>query len=134
MIGRIIGAVVVMAALTACQTMIGNAQNQPLQSLAGTEWGFPNNPYNQFIAFNPNGEVNGNGGCNGFFGSFTQMGPQLTFGPIASTRRACQEPLNSAERGFFDVLNRTRTVNATNRELVLFGDRGEVLAVMTRRH
>ena len=133
MIARILGGLAVMAALTACQTAISHSQNRPLPSLVGTEWGFPNNPYDQFIAFNANGEVSGNGGCNGFFGSFTQSGPNIAFGPLASTRRACQDPLDSAERGFMSVLNRARTVNATARELVFYGEQGEVLAVMTRR-
>jgi heat shock protein HslJ len=133
MLGRVIGSIVVMAALAACQKALTQTQHRPLPTLAGTEWGFANSNVDQFVAFRSNGEVNGSGGCNNFFGSFTQNGRLMTFGPLASTRRACPEPLMSAERRFLGLLQETRAVEATWREMTLFGDDGRVLAVMQRR-
>jgi len=39
MLGRIVGSLVVMVALGACQKAISHAANRPLTNLAGTEWG-----------------------------------------------------------------------------------------------
>jgi heat shock protein HslJ len=134
MLGRIIGSILVLGALAACQSVLQGPDNRPLTSLIGTEWGvsLPGG-IDQSIRFQTGSEVSGSSGCNGFFGTFTQQGPRLTFGPIASTRRACPEPLNSAEQQFFDALARTRSLNASTRELALFGEQGEILIRMSRR-
>lgn len=130
---RLIGSFVMMIALTACQTLIPNSPVRPLAMLSGTQWLLTHpDGIDQTISFGTNGQVSGSSGCNNFSGSFMQTGRMVTFGPLASTRRACQEPLQSAEARFFNLLADTRAADATMNELVFFGDRGEVLAVLIR--
>ncbi len=45
----------------------------------------------QTLQFDMEGGVSGNGGCNRFMGSYDLTGG-ISFGPIASTRRACINP------------------------------------------
>ena len=54
------------------------------------------------------GRTSGFGGCNGFNGSFDRRGDALTFGPVASTRMACQPPAGDWENRIFGVLDKTR--------------------------
>ncbi|WP_298917808.1 META domain-containing protein [uncultured Algimonas sp.] len=133
MIGRVVGSLVVMAALAACQKALSHATSRPLASLAGTEWGPMDREGDRFVAFKADGEVVGSGGCNDFFGNFHQSGRVVTFGPLASTKKACPAPLMQAERDFLDLLSRVRAAEATWKELTLFGEDGDVLAVMRRR-
>jgi len=133
MIGRIIGSLVFMVALSACQKAINTAADRPLTSLAGTEWGPIDNEIDQFIAFKSEGDIVGSGGCNNFFGNYTQTGRLITVGPLASTRKACPEPIMTAEQDFLRLLERVRAADATFRELTLYGDDDVVLATLRRR-
>lgn len=133
MIGRILGSLVVMVALTACQKVISQAADRPLASLAGTEWGPLQGDLDQFVAFKSEGDVVGSGGCNNFFGSFTQNGRLISFGPLASTRMACPQPIMDAERDFLQLLENVRAVDATFKELTLYGDNNQVLTTLRRR-
>ncbi|MGB3457287.1 MAG: META domain-containing protein [Litorimonas sp.] len=133
MIARLVGSVVMVAALAACQKALRHVESRPLASLKGTEWGTGDSPVEQFVAFKSDGEVVGSGGCNDFFGSFTQTGRLVTFGPLASTRKACPAAVMRAERDFLALLERVRAAEATWKELTLYGDDNQVLAVMRRR-
>ncbi|MEM7728349.1 MAG: META domain-containing protein [Pseudomonadota bacterium] len=133
MLGRVVGSVVAMAALAACQKALTHLNERPLSTLAGTEWGPADSPHDQFVAFKRDGEVVGSGGCNSFFGNFQQTGRLVTFGPLASTRKACPAPIMQAERDFLALLGRVRAAEATWKQLTLFGEDGDVLAVMRRR-
>jgi heat shock protein HslJ len=128
---KLIGPVVAMGVLAACQRALSEAKQRPLNTLVGTEWGFAED--DRFVAFKTNGEVNGSGGCNNFFGSFTQEGRRLTFGPLASTKKACIGPTMQAERDFFDLLSEVRAAEANHLSLTLYGETGEVLAVLQRK-
>lgn len=133
MIARVVGSVLFMVALTACQKVISNAADRPLASLIGTEWGPAQNEFDQFIAFKDGGEIIGSGGCNNFFGSYTQNGRLITFGPLASTRKACPGPIMEAERDFLQLLENVRAADATFKELTLYGDNNQVLTTLRRR-
>jgi heat shock protein HslJ len=133
MIGRIVGSIVVMVALTAFQKAISQAANRPLTNLAGSEWGPVDNQYDQFVAFKSGGDVIGSGGCNNFFGSFTQNGRLITFGPLASTKKACPQPIMTAEQDFLRLLENVRAVDATFKELTLYDADNQVLTTLRRR-
>jgi heat shock protein HslJ len=47
--------------------------------------------------FEDSGMVSGNTGCNGFLGSYTTEGTSISFGPLATTRRACPSDASSAQ-------------------------------------
>ncbi len=55
------------------------------------------------IAFNADG-VTGTGACNGFSGTFTYENDQISFSPLAATRRACPDPVMEQENLFFEAL------------------------------
>ncbi|MGJ8559007.1 MAG: META domain-containing protein [Litorimonas sp.] len=133
MIGKILAPLVVMVALSACQKVLSHSANRPLASLAGTEWGPMQGDLDQFVAFKSEGDVIGSGGCNNFFGSFTQNGRLITFGPLASTKKACPSPIMDAERDFLKLLEQVRAADATFKELTLYGDNNQVLATLRRR-
>jgi heat shock protein HslJ len=133
MIGRVIGSLVFMVVLSACQKAINTAADSTLTSLAGTEWGPVENEIDQFIAFKSDGEIVGSGGCNNFFGNYTQTGRRITVGPLASTRKACPEPIMTAEQDFLRLLDRVRAADATLKELTLYGADDQVLATLRRR-
>lgn len=50
------------------------------------------------------GQVSGSAGCNHFHGKYSTDGNKLEFGPLATTRRACAEPLMTQEREFLAAL------------------------------
>jgi len=50
------------------------------------------------------GQVAGSAGCNRFHGTYSTEGSKLTVGPLATTRRACQEPLMTQEQQFLAAL------------------------------
>lgn len=130
---RVLGSIAAVALLGACQKALSDAKMRPLPTLVGTEWGPMENDYDQFVAFKSGGEVSGNTGCNNFFGSFEQNGRVVTFGPLASTKKACPGPRMDAERAWLDLMSKVRAADATRMELRLFGENGEELAVLKRR-
>jgi heat shock protein HslJ len=56
------------------------------------------------IKFLEEGKVSGDTGCNRYFGSYEITGETLTFGPLASTRRACAESLMNQEMAFLETM------------------------------
>lgn len=118
-------------AVAGCAKVVTNAQkNQPLTSLAGSEWGFENST--QFIAFKSKGEVRGFGGCNNFFGTYVQDGQALTFGPLASTKKFCQGKMD-AESSFLQSVQNTRQYEATHLSMSLIDENGAVLLQLRRK-
>jgi heat shock protein HslJ len=56
------------------------------------------------IVFAADGSVSGFAGCNSFSGSYTTAGSTLTFGPLASTKMACQRPASAVEDEYLRAL------------------------------
>ncbi len=42
--------------------------------------------------FGEDGELNGNAGCNDYFGPYDTNGNTISMGPLGATRKACEEP------------------------------------------
>jgi putative lipoprotein len=108
-------------------------KTRPLATLAGSEWG-PVDPgaAEQFLAFKAGGEVIGHGGCNRFFGQYTQNGQTLAFGALASTKKYCGD-IMQAETQFLQKLQETRTFQATHLKLSLYDADGNELLALQRR-
>lgn len=91
--------VLAAALLAACAPNPGPARPGPLPpspSLAGTSWIAasiddaplaPGDP--PTVAFGADNRVSGDSSCNRYMGPFFQTATSLTFGELASTRRAC---------------------------------------------
>ncbi|MEP3654554.1 MAG: META domain-containing protein [Litorimonas sp.] len=108
-------------------------KTRPLASLEGSEWGPMETPAKeQFVAFKANGEIRGHGGCNQFFGQYTQEGQKLTIGALASTKKFCADVMD-AENRFMKNLQDTRKIEATHLALRLYNAEGEQLMQLRRK-
>ena len=90
-------------------------RREPPPQLAGVEWkvtSFNNGRHavvgvlgesSVTMSFE-DGKVAGSAGCNRFHGTYSTEGNTLKLGPLATTRRACEEPLMTQEREFLAAL------------------------------
>lgn len=74
------------------------------------------------------GKVNGNTGCNGYFGSVILDGTAMSFGNLGVTQRLCPEPASSQEAQFLRTLDRTRGYRLEDGRLLLLNGSGDTLA------
>lgn len=120
--------------LVGCAKAVGEIRkSRPLASLEGSEWGpVETTATEQFVAFKSNGEIIGSGGCNQFFGQYTQEGETLTIGALASTKKFCPD-IMGAETAFLKTLQNTRRAEATHISLKLYGADGAQLMQLRRR-
>lgn len=54
-----------------------------------------------WVAFDDNGRLSGNAGCNAYTGSYAVDGASVKFGPLASTRRACLSDAANAQESMY---------------------------------
>jgi heat shock protein HslJ len=80
-----------------------------------------------FIRFEVDGSVNGNGGCNRFFGSLQQSESGIAVGPLGSTRMACPEPVMNRETVFLDAVQRMKDFRTDGDTMSLLDDDNVVL-------
>ena len=97
--------------LVAALAPAAGAQSPAPNQLAGTDWllgsveGTPVVSGTNATLLFAEQEVGGNGGCNRFFTDYTTDGVSaLSFGPIGSTRMACDEATNALEQSYFTAL------------------------------
>lgn len=77
------------------------------------------NPHGATLEFNDT-RASGYTGCNRWFADVTQNGEALRFGPVGTTRMACQTRMQQAtERHLLDVLSATRYAHYDQNTLVL---------------
>ena len=81
------------------------------------------------LKFNEDGSIGGSGSINLYFGSFTQNGNSVTFGPLGCTEMAGPVPLMDQESTYFRLLGSTRTSHATGSILELSDATGHVALV-----
>ena len=67
-----------------------------------------------------NGRVSGSGGCNRFNGSYSTKGNQLKIGPLASTFKACEEPVMEQETRFLSALQATQRYEVNSDGLQIY--------------
>jgi len=90
-------------------------KREPPPQLAGVDWkvtSFNNNRQavvgvlgeSSITMSFKEGKVSGSAGCNNFHGTYSTEGSKLQLGPLATTRRACEEPLMTQEREFLAAL------------------------------
>ena len=81
------------------------------------------------LRFEVDGKLNGSGGCNSFFGSYTLGESGIDIGPIGATRMACPEPQMELEAKFFLALENAEKIESRANRLVLLDSAGVELAV-----
>jgi len=75
-------------------------------------------------------KINGYGGCNTFFGTYTKTKNKLIFGPIAKTEMFC-EALMDLENNFVSALSKTVRYKIRGNVLELY-DVNNLLATFTK--
>ncbi|HEX8219510.1 MAG TPA: META domain-containing protein [Chloroflexia bacterium] len=79
------------------------------------------------LLFGDNGTVRGYTICNSYSGPYSEAGDKVTFGPLASTRRACTNPeFIAQERLMMQVLDGTTTVMRSGDRLVITAPAGSL--------
>ena len=73
--------------------------------------------------------INGNTGCNSFFGNYTLDGFTLDFGDLAVSERYCDEPIMESERALLGALNNTGSYMLKDKVLTFYSkeDRAVIL-------
>lgn len=77
------------------------------------------------------GQADGIAACNHFGGGYSLTGDTLTFGPMAVTEMACEEPRMSLEKAFLDALAATVAYRLDGGQLRLLDEAGADLAVLS---
>ena len=111
---RVLAGLAILAVAACDSTGSGtNATPEPTSAadLAGTSWtvlsvgGAPvvegSGPH---LAFGPDGNASGSTGCNSVSGNYSTDGAALTFGPLMTTRMACEADLMVQETAVLEAL------------------------------
>lgn len=80
-----------------------------------------------YIRFEVDGSIEGNAGCNGFFGSLEQRDSGVGVGPLGATRMACPDPIMSRETSFIDAVQKMASFQSTSDSLSLLDEESDVL-------
>lgn len=117
------------------------------QELSGTSWTvtFVNNNTSdtgvvassdtiieQTIAFDAEGEFNGNAGCNSYFGNYEVEGNELSLDAIGSTKMACPEEVMKAETDYLAALEKADTYQIMGYSLQILDADGNILVTFTK--
>jgi heat shock protein HslJ len=121
----------VLFALAACATPQPPTSPTAMH-LSGTKWvrvddanAAPHNPTLEF----EEARASGFAGCNRWFASVTQLGEELRFGDVGTTRMACSaESATAAERSFLAALAAARYAHYDRDALVLLDANQQQLA------
>ncbi len=81
-----------------------------------------------FVLFAVDGSINGNGGCNNFFGSLETSNGDLSVGELGSTRMACPPEIMDREMAFMNALQDTTQFEMGENSLQLLGAGNVLLA------
>ena len=74
------------------------------------------------------GDVSGSGGCNNYNGSYEAGEAQsLSFGPVASTKKMCEQGVSDQEQAYFAALDATASYAIDGDQLTLSDDSGQML-------
>lgn len=83
--------------------------------------------HTMFVRFAADGNINGNGGCNSFFGNLETTDDGISIGQIGLTSMACSPELMRLEKAFLDALQATESFELGERTLKLLNAGKEVL-------
>lgn len=117
-----------------------NAATPSVTSLAGTAWHIEDAGGTAVVStaqtelrIGADGRVSGNTGCNSFTGTATIEGSNVTFSPLATTRRACDAALTDQERGILGAMESVKSFTvAEDGRLALLGSDGLPLLRLVR--
>ena len=126
---NIVGAVIltVFSAVSGCMSASKDAKPNAQTLLNGTSWQLGkigDQPVEEdtqpTLQFTQAGQVSGSGSCNRFSGTVTLSGESITFGPLASTKMACSDSINSQETQYFYALSTAQRFVLQGNSLQIF--------------
>jgi len=85
------------------------------------------------LTFGKNGTVNGSVGCNSFGSDYTAGNGRISFGALASTEMACEEPLMQQESAIFQLFANSAAFKIEGNLLVITSSNGANAVVFARR-
>lgn len=96
---------------TEIESAAADEMTEDMINLAGTSWKLVS--HNRValldeteISLNfTDGQVNGNAGCNNFFGNYTQDGDVVMFSGVGATRKACDQNIMDQEAAFLEAIS-----------------------------
>jgi heat shock protein HslJ len=95
----------------------------------GTIW-TPGPMYPISLQFDDDGKLNGNAGCNNYFGSFTLSGSTISIGTLGTTAMFCGEPgVMDLETTYLAVLPRMNLYQVSGNELTLSDGSGKITMI-----
>lgn len=81
------------------------------------------------IAFQDDGQVNGNTGCNNFAGRYQIDGDNISFAQLAMTMMACEGPVGQQELEVLNGLNNAERYVIEENQLKIFYDGGSKVLI-----
>jgi heat shock protein HslJ len=82
------------------------------------------------LIFEAEDRVTGNGGCNGFFGSWGTDGDGIAFGHMGATRMMCPEPQMGQEDAFMEALTMAERFEMVDGKLLIYSEGVELPTVL----
>ena len=105
-------------------------KNWMLKELNGTPVPVTGTKQPFIILHKKESRVNGNAGCNNFFGSYQINGVQITISNVGATKMACQDM--ELENNFFQLLQSPLTFSINGDELIFKNNNGNVSAIFEK--
>jgi heat shock protein HslJ len=132
---EIIGAIVMLSlTAVACISSVGATKAVKLEGITWVlkSYGDPNNLQGVIAGHEPTltfdkekGEINGNGGVNGYGANYEIDGNNLMISGVIHTMIAStNQALNKQESAFFNILQSSHSHKIENQELTITGTRG----------
>ena len=81
------------------------------------------------IEFDGAGGVFGDSGCNRYFGTFTVNADEISFGPLAGTRKACAGALMDQETRFYRAMELSTSWEVAETGLLYLRDENAVVVI-----
>ena len=133
---------ILAVAVSSCATVSKDTTTSPSLSLSGTTWriveasGNPiADPDETEFRLDSSGGVSGDTGCNDFTGSARVTDTNLVISPLATTRKACEPPLQSQETAILNALRSVRSFGpAEGGQVNLLDAGGKVVIRLAREH
>lgn len=131
--------VLLVSAPLVVQAQIDRNRPTDQQALAGTEWrlvslGPPGSETDVVtgttvtVRLGEDGRASGSTGCNTYSGTYEVRGDTISFGRLASTRRAClDQNANEQERRFLAALEAANRFRLSSNRLTIISDRGRMI-------
>jgi heat shock protein HslJ len=118
------------------QVSLGPSATVPL---SGTQWvaveidGAPTGNNRSTLIFDSETHAAGSTGCNRYFATVTLAAQSVRFGPVGSTRMACEAPFMDQEDRFVTALDAVRAHRIEGATLVLVDDGGRTRLRLSRQ-